>query len=285
VLLGPKVGSIVAKTMWHRGRHTSGGAGGTALVADLTGRRGAFSYPKSVYAVRDVIDVAVGDRTNALIVDFFAGSGTTLHSTLLLNARDGGGRRCVLVTNNEVNFNTAAALNGKGQFAGDPAFEAAGVFEVATKARVKAAITGIRHDGEKVAGTYLDGRDYAEGFPENVEFFRLEYLDAAEIEFGLRFAEIHPLLWLRAGGIGEREELDPSAPLGLPAHSPYAVLFDPSGLPDLLKAMETRTDITHVFVLADSTEAFSLVCTDLPREIEPVRLYRDYLETLRGATR
>jgi adenine-specific DNA-methyltransferase len=79
--------------------------------------------------------------------------------------------------------------------------------------------------------------------------------------------------------------LDPSKPLGLPAHSPYAVLFDPSGLPDLLPALEVRPDISHVFVVADSAEAFSLVCTDLPRRIEPVRLYRDYLETMRGATR
>ena len=52
----------------------------------------------------------------------------------------------------------------------------------------------MRPDGQPAEGEYLDGRGYAEGFPENVEFFRLDYLDPAEIEFGLRFAEIHPLL-------------------------------------------------------------------------------------------
>jgi len=286
VLVAPKVGAIVAKTIWHRGRHTAGGVGGTPLVAELTGRRGAFSYPKSVYAVRYTLDVAVGNRTNALVMDFFAGSGTTLHATLLLNARDGGTRRCVLVTNNEVTYKAAEQLNKDGHFHGDPAFEAEGVFEAATKPRVTAAITGERADGAPLTGAYLDGRDYAEGFPANVEFFRLDYLDPAEVEFGLRYGEIEPLLWLRAGGIGEREALDPTAPLGLPAHSPYAVLFDPAGLPDLLAALPARTDITHVFIVADSPESFAQVVADLPREgIETVRLYRDYLETLRGATR
>ncbi|HEY5276801.1 MAG TPA: hypothetical protein VIK38_09785 [Coriobacteriia bacterium] len=191
-----------------------------------------------------------------------------------------------LVTNNEVTYKAAEQLNRDGYFAGDPEFEAEGVFEAATKPRVTAAITGVQGNGTPLTGTYLDGRDYAEGFPANVEFFRLDYLDPAEVEFGLRYGAIEPLLWLRAGGIGEREALDPTAPLGLPAHSPYAVLFDPAGLPDLLAALPARTDITHVFIVADSPESFAQVVADLPREgIETVRLYRDYLETLRGATR
>lgn len=272
-----------AKTVWNRARHTAG-IHGSHLLTKFIGERGSFTFPKSLYAVRDTLDILVHDNPNALIMDFFAGSGTTLHATLLLNA-EGGQRRCVLVTNNELNYDTSGRLHRKGLFRGDPDFEAAGVFEAATRPRVTAAVTGTRADGITIEGTYEGGREYSEGFPENVEFFRLDYEESAAIEFGLRFTEIHPLLWLRAGGIGEREELDPTRPLGLPAHSPYAVLFDPAGLPDLLTALEARPDITHVYVVADSAEGFSLVCTDLPPSIEPVRLYRDYLETMRGATR
>ncbi|MEX0754723.1 MAG: DNA methyltransferase [Actinomycetota bacterium] len=285
VLLGPKGGAVVAKTMWHRGRHTAGGAGGTSLVAELTGKRGAFSYPKSVYAVRDAIDVAIGDRSDALIVDFFAGSGTTLHATMMLNARDGAGRRCVLVTNNELNYTTAQRLNRQGHFVGDPAFEAAGVFEAATRPRVVAAVTGQRQDHTPLQGTYLDDRDYAAGYEENVEFFRLDYLSPAEVEFGLKFASVHPLLWLKAGGIGERQDVDSSRPLELPANSPYAILFDPSGVPELVSSLRARSDVTHVFIVADSAESFSQTASDLPGELETVRLYRDYLETMRGARR
>ena len=285
VILPPKRGRVVPKTMWHRVRHTAGAAGGTAMLAALFGRTGVFSFPKSIYSVRDTIDAAIGSRKDAMILDFFAGSGTTLHATLMLNADDGGRRRCVLVTNNELPFQVARALEREGTFRGDPEFESAGVFEAATRPRVTAAITGVRADGLPVEGEYLDGRAYAEGFAENVEFYRLDYLDPAEVEFGLRFAEIQPLLWLRAGGIGEREALDPSKPLGVPAHSPYAVLFDPAGLPDLLATLSERPDVTHVFVVADSPETFAQIAAELPHDLEKVRLYRDYLDTLRGATR
>lgn len=283
-ILPRKKGRVVPKTIWHRVRHAAGAAGGTGMLAAL-GLGGAFSFPKSVYAVRDVIDAAVGTRDDALILDFFAGSGTTLHSTMLLNAENGGHRRCVLVTNNEVNFQVATRLHKDGHYRGDEEFEAAGVFERATRPRVVAAVTGRRPDGQPADGEYLTGRQIAEGFAENVEFYRLDYLDPAEVEFGLRFAEIEPLLWLRAGGKGEREAIDPSRPLGLPARSPYAVLFDPAGLPDLLAALPERPDITHVFVVADSPETFAQIAAELPPEKKKVRLYRDYLETLRGATR
>ena len=64
-----------AKTMWHRGRHTAGGAGGTQLLAALLGERDIFPFPKSVYAVRDAIAVAVGDRADALIIGLLRGFG------------------------------------------------------------------------------------------------------------------------------------------------------------------------------------------------------------------
>ncbi len=278
---------VSVKTIWNRGRHTAG-IYGSALLATFVGERGTFTFPKSLYAVADTLDILIHDKPDALVLDFFAGSGTTLHATMLLNAQDGGRRRCVLVTNNEVRAETAAQLNKRGYFRGDPEFEAEGVFESACRPRIKAAVTGVRPDGKPVEGTYLEShladRAHAEGFEENVEFFRLDYLDPAEVEFGLRFAELHPLLWLRAGGVGEREEIDLGKPLGLPANSPYAILFDPSGMTDLLAALPSRPDIGHVFIVADSADAFAQLASDMPQGIKTVRLYRDYVETLRRAT-
>lgn len=270
------------KTIWNRARHTAG-IHGSHLLATFIGERGAFTFPKSLYAVQDTLDILVHDKPDALIVDFFAGSGTTLHATLLLNARDDGRRRCVLVTNNELNHNTAAHLHRQGKFRGDPEFEAAGVFEAATRPRVTAAITGLRPDGQPVQGTYLDEREYSEGFPENVEFFTLDYLDPIAIELGLHFRELHPLLWLTAGGIGEREDIDPASRFAVPAGSPYAVLFNPSGMPGLLAALEGRADVTHVFIVADSEGSFADLASALPAHVAPVQLYRNYLETLRAA--
>lgn len=58
-----------------------------------------FSYPKSVATIRRVLEL--GTSSDSIILDFFAGSGTTLHATMLLNADDGGQRQCILCTNNE----------------------------------------------------------------------------------------------------------------------------------------------------------------------------------------
>ncbi|MBR6041560.1 MAG: site-specific DNA-methyltransferase [Paludibacteraceae bacterium] len=60
-----------------------------------------FGYPKPTTLISFLI--GLGD-TNATILDFFAGSGTTLHATMQLNAEDGGHRQCILVTNNENNI-------------------------------------------------------------------------------------------------------------------------------------------------------------------------------------
>ena len=58
-----------------------------------------FSYPKPSSLISFIEKIASdGDST---ILDFFAGSGTTLHATMLQNAEDGGHRQCILVTNNE----------------------------------------------------------------------------------------------------------------------------------------------------------------------------------------
>lgn len=94
------------KTVWFRKRHNAG-VGGTALVSKLVGTDRPFSFPKSLYAVRDTLAMLVKDKKEALVMDFFAGSGTTLHATAMLNAEDGGKRRCVLITNNDVDEKTS----------------------------------------------------------------------------------------------------------------------------------------------------------------------------------
>jgi adenine-specific DNA-methyltransferase len=59
-----------------------------------------FSYPKSIYAVKDSLKV-LSSKTDAIFLDIFAGSGTTLHAIMELNKEDDGNRQCILATNNE----------------------------------------------------------------------------------------------------------------------------------------------------------------------------------------
>ena len=68
------------------------------LKAIMNGE-GLFDGPKPTRLIKLLLRIANGD--NKTILDFFAGSGTTLHATMQLNAKDGGHRQCILVTNNE----------------------------------------------------------------------------------------------------------------------------------------------------------------------------------------
>ncbi len=70
---------------------------GTNLLTDLFGRAGQFSYPKSLYTVKTALDAMIGDRDDAVILDYFAGSGTTGHAVINLNREDGGERKYILV--------------------------------------------------------------------------------------------------------------------------------------------------------------------------------------------
>ena len=273
------------KTVWWEKRHDAGAHGSDLLTAYL-GDSALFPFPKSVYAVRDCLDAVVRSRPDALIVDFFAGSGTTLHATCLLNARDGGGRRCIMITNNEVDEVTARRLNGRGHFLGDAAYEHHGIFERVAVPRCRAVLTGRRPDGTPVPGEHVwaDRRSYAEGFDENLEVFRMEYLDPDSVDLGRQFEAIEPLLWMAAGGRGARHGHVGNATWLVADDSPYAVLFDEARFPAFRDQMEKRDDVTNAWLVTDSEEAFAEMRGDLPPRLRTSMLYREYLSSFRVNT-
>ena len=90
---------VLPMTWWDKKEYSST-AYGTNLLKDIFAELQIFSYPKSLYAVMDSIRV-MSDKKDAVILDFFAGSGTTGHATMELNKQDGGQRKFILCTNNE----------------------------------------------------------------------------------------------------------------------------------------------------------------------------------------
>jgi adenine-specific DNA-methyltransferase len=275
-----------AKTMWFRSRHNAGGSGGTQLLSALLGENDIFSFPKSVYAVRDCLQVAIGNRQDALILDFFAGSGTTMHATALLNRDDGGRRRSVIVTNNEVAEERTKQLIQQGSRPGDPEWERHGVFEAATRPRCEAAVTGRRRDGAEVQGKYLDGTPCSAGLEENCEFFRLDYLDPDKVELGKTFDALHPLFWLRAGAQGARPKtLRRGFGYAVVASGGYAVLFEEAAIRELIAALNDAEGIRHVFLRTDSEDAYAEMCELIGPGITTERLYGDYLDGFRREVR
>lgn len=71
---------------------------GSALLKDMFEGQVVFDFSKPIKLLQFLLSLR---SPNATILDFFAGSGTTLHATMQLNSEDGGHRQCIMVTNNE----------------------------------------------------------------------------------------------------------------------------------------------------------------------------------------
>ena len=100
-----------------------------------------FDFPKPVELIKQIIRIA--SNKESIILDFFAGSGTTGQAVLEMNQEDGGNRKFILCTNNENN-----------------------ICENITYQRIKTIITGIRNDNTK----------YSDGICENLKYYKCKYI-------------------------------------------------------------------------------------------------------------
>jgi adenine-specific DNA-methyltransferase len=208
----------------------------------------------------------------AVILDFFGGSGTTTEAVLRLNAEDGGARQSILITNNELSKASADRLARAGVSPGEPAWEAEGVFEKVTWPRVETVATGLRPDGSM----------YSEGFNENIVFYELTYEDENLVALGKKFQAIAPILWLKTGGVGPVLQRTAEEPWLIAPTAVYAILFDPSHAQGFANAvMQNDTPIRHVFVVTDHPSTFETAVGFLPTEhrIGTTRLYSDFIHT------
>lgn len=261
-------------TQWDRESHNAQSHGTGILTALIPGRK--FPFPKSLYAVEDCLRLCVGSKPEALVVDFFSGSGTTAHATMRLNGQDGGQRRSIIVTNNEVAADEQKALRERGLRPGDAEWERSGIFEYITKPRIAAAINGRTLDGAPVAGHYkfTDEFPMANGLAENVEFFTLTYEAPLRVASHREFARIAPLLWLRAGSCGRRIE---SVSKGWDVTDTYGVLADLDRTEEFLKVIAVKDRVKIAYIVTDEERLFESVAQNLPDRVEPVRLYEAYL--------
>lgn len=139
-------------TVWNRVLHSAAEHGSGTLKKILLDRH--FPFPKSVYAVLDALRFVTANNKNALIVDFFAGSGTTLHAVNLLNTEDGGNRRCIMVTNNEVSADEEKRLKAAGFHPGMDEWDKWGIARYVNWPRTKCSILGVDVNGNKLKDGY-----------------------------------------------------------------------------------------------------------------------------------
>ncbi len=273
--------TYIPDNLWNIKTHDASRQGTNLLISILKEKR--FSFPKSLYAVHDTLRFFVSNKPNALIVDFFAGSGTTLHAVNLLNAEDGGKRRCILVTNNEVSADEAKELTKQGVKPGDPEWERLGIAHYVTWERTRCSIEGHDINGEPLKGNYI-GSDLpmADGFKANAAFFKLGFLDKTRVALGAQFKELLPVLWMKANAVGccpiIEGEILPDM-LVLPQNH-FAVLLEELSFKKFSEELEKYPEIDTVFIVTDSVNAYREMIRSMDGK-QTYQLYRDYLDNFR----
>jgi len=387
--------NYIPGSQWMISAHDATRQGSGLLRKFVVNKR--FDFPKSLYAVHDTLRFFVANKPNALIVDFFAGSGTTLHAVNLLNAEDGGSRRCIMVTNNEVGDTEERRLKAEGKTPTDKEWIDLGIARYVTWPRTVASITGNDVNGKPISGEYLtyltqekesarrfkkvsyvrdieslpvadlkelvsnlsegkiaknkvaedtryiidedsdislllddnaatdwldelEGAEHvrtfvivtqnnklfnslkrqitellgpdkttepktlpmADGFKANVEFFHLGFLDKRSVERNRQFREILPLLWLKAGGIGECPKIvgDSLPPYLVLRENKFAVLIDENAFFAFEKEVNSTTGIETAYIITDSEKGYKEMVATLKVKT-CYQLYRDYLDNFK----
>ena len=217
---------------------------------------------------------------DSIVLDFFAGSGTTLHAVNLLNAEDGGHRRCIMVTNNEVSEAEAKSLRKQGYQPGDEEWEKYGIARYVNWPRTVCSIEGHNVNGQPLKGNYI-GSDIPmqDGFKANAKFFKLGFLDKNSVAAYRQFRELLPLFWMKAGAIGECPSLEGK---GIPSfmildENKMAIMTEESNYAVFLDQMKDRKDIKTIFLVVDSEIGFREMAAPF-KWAKTYQLYKDYLE-------
>lgn len=274
-VLPTRLATRKAKTMWVMPSHDASAHGTALLTRFLDGRK--FPFPKSLYAVEDALWFFIKDKPDAVVLDFFAGSGTTAHAVMRLNTRDGGRRQSISVTNNEVSAEEQNRLRLEELRPGDPEWEALGICDYITKPRLSAAVTGQTPEGNPVDGDYRFNGTFpmTEGMKENVEFFTLTYETPWRVARNRDFDKIAPLLWLRAGSQGHRIDQLPSD--GFAIADTYGVIADLDRDREFQTQLAVNDTVKVAYIITDDDRRYQMVAASLPEHVEAIRLYESYL--------
>lgn len=253
-------------TIWREPGHRTNR--GNKALSEILGEA-RFPYPKPLDLLTDILLGFGQGNPDAVILDFFAGSGTTTEAVMRLNAEDGGNRQAILVTNNELSATEAKKLRKAGLHPGDAEWESKGIFEYVCRPRISTVVKGVRPDGS----------EYSDGLPANVEMFDLVYLDPSSARRGIEFPRLAPLFWLQGGARGDRIEADPGEGWALTAT--YGVLFDIDTLVAFADAVTTAATTGEppgvLFIVTDSLAEYQQAVERLPVGVDTVQLYEDYL--------
>lgn len=240
-------GRVKPTTFWFGSKYNANAYGTRMLDKIVPGNN--FDYPKSIYSVLDCIDLFL--PKDGLVLDFFAGSGTTGHSTMLLNQSDGGSRQFILCTNNENQ-----------------------IAETVTYPRIKKCITGFQ-DGKSTIRFGGNLKYYQTAFvPSDPTDENKEYLTRKSVE----------MICLSEGTFEILCETDNWKVYENQDHC-TAILFDQLAIPVLKEYLATIDKPIHVYVFALEDEDFSRDFQDMQGKVAAYAIPEAILRVYRRINR
>ncbi len=257
----------IAPTQWKIASHDSSAYGSTLIRAFFNDKR--FEFPKSLYAVHDALRFFVANKPNALIVDFFAGSGTTLHAVNLLNKEDGGKRRCIMVTNNEVSEDEAIALKAKGYKPGDEEWERLGIARYVNWPRTQCSIKGVDVNGKAIVGDYITTQTEEKRTARQIK--QLEF----DIPQGRDGKKVKKQIVMLLGKKKLAQTLvTDDCPYIVSEDYPVSILFEDSAATEWLDELEGQDHIKEIYVVTNNSKLFKQVKNEI------AELLGDYVESV-----
>lgn len=214
--IGKNFGTV--RTVWQNSKYDANEYG-SKLVNNLV-NISSFNYPKSVFNTYDCLEPIVFNRKNAIILDFFAGSGTTGHATMLLNSEDKGNRQFILITNNESNIASEICYP-----------------------RIKAVVDG--HD------SYPD----ITGIPENLKYFKTDFVPDENTDANKKVIteRAAAMLCLREGTFDEVEK-KASWKIYRNGERHTAILYEPEEIGPFRKRIEETEGAVSIYVFSLSND-------------------------------
>lgn len=245
---------IVPRTQWNFQTHDARDFGSKINKAIFRDSR--FEFPKSLYAVFDSLRYFIANKPNALILDFFAGSGTTLHAVNLLNAEDGGHRRCIMVTNNEIGETKENELKPQGIRPGDEDWEKWGIARYVNWPRTECSIKGVDVNGNPIEGEYITTKTEKKLTDRNI----------SQIDF---FVEEPNLAKKKKLVTFINKQKDVKLPT-MKEDAPYllaeeddscnaTVLFDAEASEEWLEVLDGHDEITNIYVVTSRGAVFKRI--------------------------
>lgn len=215
------------------------------LISKIFGEKEKFDYPKSLYAVMECIKVGT-NKKDSIILDFFAGSGTTGHAVLELNKEDWGKRQCILCTNNENQ-----------------------IAEEVTYPRIRNVIEG-----------YAD----VEGIPANLRYYKTEFIGVEKSLDDLRYKFMglcDELLCIKENTFEEVKLKGQSDELKLYKSSlrNMVILYDIHHFDACTKLLKTLETPTKVYIFSLAKEIYEEALSGIWKDIEIANIPDDILQT------